>query len=132
MKKRTVVWETRNLPIQVPRIKQSDQEDSPSPDFSETKLIRSEIPVIELEETMNLGKIRKSGIDIIRLLAESLTEEEQLLYNLSESTGLDHGTIERYLQFIMETQKLFKNKTVHYKEQKIGKKHYKSGWITKE
>lgn len=79
-----------------------------------------------------MGKIRKSGIDIIRLIAKSLTEEEQLLYNLSEATGLDHGTIERYLQLIVETQQLFKDKTVHYKEQRIGKKHYKSGWITQE
>ncbi len=88
--------------------------------------------MIEPEESNDMGKIRKSGIEIIRLLAESLTNEEQLPYNLSESTGLDHGTIERYLQLIIETQRLFKNKTVHYKEQKIGKKHYKSGWITQE
>ncbi|MHA1364940.1 MAG: hypothetical protein ACTSP5_00820 [Candidatus Heimdallarchaeota archaeon] len=54
------------------------------------------------------------------------------MYTLSEATGLDHTTLERYLKLISECQVLFAGKTVHYKEQKIGKKTYKSCWVTEK
>ena len=88
--------------------------------------------MIDTEANKEMGKDRKSGIEIIRILAEALTEEEQQLYNLSEITGLDHGTIERYLKIIQEVQTLFVAKEIHYKEQQIGKKTYKSGWVVQK
>lgn len=88
--------------------------------------------MVESEVDDTMGKDRRGAIDIVRLLAEALSEEEQLLYALSEETDLDHGTIERYLKLLVEIQELFKGKTVHYKEQQIGKKTYKSAWITNE
>ncbi|MHA1185673.1 MAG: hypothetical protein ACTSXA_04505 [Candidatus Heimdallarchaeota archaeon] len=88
--------------------------------------------MIDSKDELLMGKERKSGFEIIRLIADHLTGEEQVLYTLSEATGLDHTTLERYLKLISECQVLFAGKTVHYKEQKIGKKTYKSCWVTEK
>ena len=84
------------------------------------------------EDEELMGKERKSGLEIIQIIAVHLTDEEQVLYTLSEATGLDHSTLERYLKLISECQELFAGKTIHYREQKIGKKTYKSAWITEK
>jgi len=88
--------------------------------------------LIDSEDELLMGKERKSGLEIIQLIASHLTGEEQVLYTLSEATGLDHTTIERYLKLICECQILFAGKQIHYKEQKIGKKTYKSCWLTEK
>jgi len=88
--------------------------------------------MLDSEEDLLMSKERKSSLEIIRLIASHLTDEEQVLYNLSEVTGLDHTTLERYLKLISECQVLFTGKTVHYKEQKIGKKTYKTTWVTEK
>ena len=88
--------------------------------------------MIDSEDELLMGKERKSGLEIIQLIASHLTGEEQVLYTLSEATGLDHSTLERYLKLICECQILFSGKQVHYKEQKIGKKTYKSCWLTEK
>ncbi len=100
--------------------------------FLKITLINGEGTLIETEETNEMGKERKSGLDIVRLIADFLTEEEQMLYALSEQSGLDHGTLERYLKLICEVQNLFADKHVQYKEHKMGKKTYKSSWYTKK
>ncbi|MEA2071666.1 MAG: hypothetical protein U9O98_10315 [Asgard group archaeon] len=80
---------------------------------------------------------RKSSEEIIALLAQILTSEEESLSQLSRRSKelddyLSHETIERHLKLIVLVQDLFSGQRVHYAEQEIGDRTYKTAWVEEQ
>ncbi|MHA1185482.1 MAG: hypothetical protein ACTSXA_06415 [Candidatus Heimdallarchaeota archaeon] len=90
--------------------------------------------MIESEEITNMTKDRKSSEEIIASLIESLTTNPQSLHKLMTiskelGTPLQHETIERYLKLMIKIQELLVDKTVHYQEQQVADRVYKTAWF---
>lgn len=84
-----------------------------------------------------MGKERKSSEEIIPILLQLLTSQEQTLSKLSSKSKelgeyLSHETIERHLKLLLLIQDLLQDKVVHYTEQEIGDRVYKSAKLTKK
>ncbi|MHA1435640.1 MAG: hypothetical protein ACTSO7_17510 [Candidatus Heimdallarchaeota archaeon] len=82
-----------------------------------------------------MNKDRKSSEEIISSLVESLTSDPQSLSKLMTVTKelgnpLQHETIERYLKLIVLIQDLLADKTVHYQEQQVADRVYKTAWLS--
>lgn len=76
---------------------------------------------------------RRSSDEIVRILAEILTNEPQSIGKLAELTKeedeLKYSTIERHIKLIALIQEIFADKKVMYEEQEIAGRVYKSAWI---
>ncbi|MHA1434752.1 MAG: hypothetical protein ACTSO7_12995 [Candidatus Heimdallarchaeota archaeon] len=82
-----------------------------------------------------MSKDRKSSEEIITALLESLTNDPQSLSKLMTitkelGTPLQHETLERYLKLIIHIQDLLTDKTVHYQEQQVADRIYKTAWLS--
>ena len=89
--------------------------------------------MIDSEENETMSKDRKSAEEIIPSLIEALTTTPQSLHKLmvatrKQGTPLQHETLERYLKLILLMQELLADKTIHYEEQQIAGRVYKTAW----
>ncbi|MBD3193300.1 MAG: hypothetical protein GF308_21880 [Candidatus Heimdallarchaeota archaeon] len=89
--------------------------------------------MIETEEEV-MTKERRSSEDIINILAEVITTEEQPVGRIARKTEeqgnyVKDETIERHIKLIQQVQELFAGKKVHYQEQEIAGRTYKTAWI---
>ena len=80
-----------------------------------------------------MGKERKSSDEIIPIIAQLLTEDEQSLGRLVEqtkSTGeIKYSTLERHLKLIVLIESLFQDMKLCYQEHEIAGRVYKTAWL---
>ncbi|MHA1125013.1 MAG: hypothetical protein ACTSO7_10525 [Candidatus Heimdallarchaeota archaeon] len=80
---------------------------------------------------------RKTVEEIIPELLKHLTDQPQSLNQLMQATKkkgefISHESLEKYLKLLHQIQVLLQDKTIHYQEQTIAGRTYKTAWMSKK
>ncbi|MHA1401879.1 MAG: hypothetical protein ACTSQE_16130 [Candidatus Heimdallarchaeaceae archaeon] len=80
---------------------------------------------------------RKTAEEIIPEMIKHLTDQPQSLNQLMQATKeqeefISHESLEKYLKLIIQIQTLLQDKTIHYQEQTIAGRTYKTAWLSKK